>query len=333
MWLCRPGMAENPCEGGLDATVMDASKAVEPFVPAADPAIDCFYVYPTVSDVVALNAPRVVDDKLRGVARAQAARFSEVCRVFAPVYRQITLTGISTGHYGDVGPRGIAEGDVKTAWEEYLANDNDGRGVVLIGHSQGARTLTGLLADEIEDDPAALDRLVSAVLVGGDVTVPAGQETGGSFTDVMACRTPGQLGCVIAYSAFLAPPPADSYFARTPEPGREVLCTDPTVLAGQPGQLDAYLPTQALAGAGLSTAVPGVATGFAAYPGQLRAECRSEGGANYLQVSAVPGSAFTPADGPLGARWGLHNGDVNLALGDLVEAVRQQAAAYEAGGA
>ena len=331
LWLCRPGLPANPCEGGLDATLQDGKSTVEAFTPAREPKIDCFYVYPTVSKAIALNAPMAVDADLVATVRAQAARFSSECRVFAPVYRQITSSAIFQGRYEDANARGIAERDVQAAWKDYLANDNDGRGVVLIGHSQGARTLTALLAKNIEKDAGARDRLVSALLIGGDVTVAAGKDVGGSFTDVPACRTPGQAGCVVAYSSFLAPPPADSFFGRTKEVGREVVCVDPTKIAGGDGSLHPYLPSDKLSPKALSaTAVPGLTTGFAAYPGQLKAECRKEGGASFLQVAAVPGSKLPVADGPLGPRWGLHNGDVNLALGDLVDVVRKQAATYAA---
>lgn len=332
LWLCRPGLPANPCEGGLDATLVDGKNTVEPFTPAPDPKIDCFYVYPTVSKAIALNAPLAVDADLVATARAQVARFSSVCRVFAPVYRQITTSAIFQGRYEDANGRGIAERDVQTAWKDYLANDNNGRGVVLIGHSQGARTLTALLAKNIEKDAGARDRLVSALLIGGDVTVATGKDVGGSFTDVPACRTPGQAGCVVAYSSFLAPPPADSFFGRAKQAGREVVCVDPTKIAGGDGSLHPYVPTDKLSpGAPSATAVPGLTTGFAAYPGQLTAQCRKEGGASYLQIAAVPGSTLSVADGPLGPRWGLHNSDVNLALGDLVDVVSKQAATYAAG--
>ena len=43
--------------------------------------------------------------------------------------------------------------DVKAAWEHYLAYNNVGRGVVLIGHSQGSGLLTRLIASEIDGKP------------------------------------------------------------------------------------------------------------------------------------------------------------------------------------
>jgi pimeloyl-ACP methyl ester carboxylesterase len=310
LWLCRPGLPDNPCEGELDATV---AGAVEAFAPAADPPIDCFYVYPTVSRVTSINAPLEVDENLRSTVRAQAARFGEVCRVYAPVYRQITVSAIFTGHYEDAGPRAMAERDVELAWRDYLAHHNDGRGVVLIGHSQGARTLTALLAKRIEPDPVARELLVSALLLGGDVTVAAGEDVGGSFAAVPACREPAQTGCVVAYSAYGEQPPADAVFGRTAEAGREVLCVDPSRLAGRDGGLRPYLPAP---------------TGFTAYPGDLRGECRRANGVSYLHVERLPDAQLPVPESPLGPRWGLHNGEVNLTLGDLVEVVRQQAEAF-----
>ena len=38
--------------------------------------------------------------------------------------------------------------DVRAAWHDYLAHYNDGSGVVLIDHSEGAFLLRDLLADE-----------------------------------------------------------------------------------------------------------------------------------------------------------------------------------------
>jgi hypothetical protein len=49
-WACRPE-AEGACTAGLDAVVLaaDGTTTPQPFVPAADPPIDWFYAYPTVS--------------------------------------------------------------------------------------------------------------------------------------------------------------------------------------------------------------------------------------------------------------------------------------------
>jgi hypothetical protein len=51
VWLCRPGLRDNPCEANLTTTVVRSTGAtsVQRAAPAKNPPIDCFYVYPTIS--------------------------------------------------------------------------------------------------------------------------------------------------------------------------------------------------------------------------------------------------------------------------------------------
>jgi hypothetical protein len=188
VWLCRPGQASNPCALSLDTSVVaaDGAVTVERAPPAAAPPIDCFYVYPTVSAQGEVNADRSVDPELVDIAEAQAARFSSVCRVFAPVYRQVTVVGL-------ISPSAaagfeLAYADVRDAWADYLARDNQGRGVVLIGHSQGAGLLTRLVCERIDGDPAARAKLVSALILGSAVRVPEGANVGGDFATSATLR-------------------------------------------------------------------------------------------------------------------------------------------------
>jgi hypothetical protein len=216
VWLCRPELADNPCESDLTTTLMsaDGSSTVEAAAPAEDPPIDCFYVYPTVSGQQTENASLDIDPEEKAVALQQASRFSQVCKVYAPMYRQLTLSTIGKPGGASVGARALAYGDVLSAWQDYLAHYNDGRGVVLIGHSQGTGMLTQLITSEIDPNPDVLRHLVSALLIGGNVTVAAGEDVGGDFQNIPACRSAGETGCVVAYSAFNEPPPADSAFGR-----------------------------------------------------------------------------------------------------------------------
>lgn len=293
-----------------------------PFVPAAAPKADCFYVYPTVSQAPGDNAPRTATPEVVATVHAQAALFSSVCRVFAPAYQQVTSRALLSGRYFDPAIQTIAYDDVRRAWQDYLAHDNDGRPFVLLGHSQGSLQLTRLLKEEIEPDDAVRVRLLSALLIGSNVTVATGGDVGGSFTRIPACRHAGQKGCVIAYSSFAAVPPSYSLFGRSTSTDIDVLCTDPTVLAGAPDRAHPYVP----AGRVTTGAKALAGTGFVAYPAGIRVSCKTAAGATWLQVSPVAGSAVPPFQAALGPAWGLHVADVSLALGDLVEAVRRQVA-------
>lgn len=330
LWLCEPEQDGDPCDGELPtaAVAFDGSVAQEPFAPAAPAPVDCLSIYPTVSSAPGANAPLEADADVVSTVRAQAARFAEVCELHVPVYRQLTRGSILSGEFFAPGPRDIAYADVLAAWQDLVARD-DSRGIVLVGHSQGAMMLTRLIAEQVSGRPELEQRLVSALLIGGNVSVPQGQDAGGDTGDVPVCREPGQTGCVVAYSSFLDTPPEGSFFGRAAA-GRQVVCTDPTLLAGGDGTLHPYLPTALLSpGLGAAAPVPAQTEAvFVTYRDSARAACREEGGASFLQVTPVPGAPLPTPDQPLGPAWGLHIADVNLALGDLVEVVRRQAAAW-----
>ena len=331
-WLCRPGMAADPCTVSTAARSIAASGAgtTQPAARAGARPVDCFYVYPTVSGAPGLNAPIASTASTRAVATQQASRYAPVCRVFAPIYPQLTVGGLSRfGPAQDVAVDKAYAG-VRAAWREYLAKDNHGRGVILIGHSQGSGMLRRLIAEEIDPKAKARALLVAAHLLGGDITVKDGSDRGGDFRNVPACTRGSQTGCVVAYSSYLHTPPNPTIFGRTPssfknifggdhKPGVHVLCTDPTKLAGDPGVLSPYFRV-------------GGTPAWVTYPDRYRAACRSDGGAYRLQVTPLGGAADTRpiVTESLGPIWGLHLYDVNMALGDLVTAAKTEAAAWRA---
>lgn len=314
------------------ATVVSAageSKVVRS-APATDSPIDCFYVYPTVSTEKSGNSDLVVGADERAVAIAQASRFSQVCKVYAPMYRQATLAAILGG--ADAKPdRAMAYNDVLAAWNDYLANYNHGRGVVLIGHSQGTFMLTQLAANEIDSKPTVRRLLVSALLLGGNVTVPTGKDVGGSFQHIPACQAADQTGCVVAYSAFLSDPPSASLFGRTTAAGSSVLCVNPAGFDKTDGALDPYFPSgTSLLGGGLKGLPTDLGTPWVSYPSLWRAHCEKRDGASWLQIDDArnAGDGRPTLTQSLGDSWGLHLVDMNIAYGNLVALVRTQAGAW-----
>ena len=333
MWLCKPDEPGDPCLGSLDSTAIgpDGSKPVAKVAPAADPKIDCFYVYPTVSQQTTPNANLAIEPAEVGVAIAQAARYSQVCRVFAPMYRQGTIASIATRSANSAA---IAFQSLLAGWKDYLARYNHGRGIVLIGHSQGAFVLEQLIAKYIEPDASLRSRIVSAILLGGNVNVPVGKDVGGTFKHLGACRLADQTGCVIAYSSFDHAPPPNSLFGRSRIPGQQVLCTNPAALGGGSAPIDPYFPTRRLNSVVSFVSQPGVSTSWVNYPDLFTAKCEDTGGASWLQIDDVrkPGDNRPQLVDAIGPSWGLHIYDGNIALGNLVDAVRSEAAAYAAKG-
>lgn len=349
-WLCRPGRAD-ACAADETATVVqaDGSESVESW--AADPnaPVDCFYVYPTVSMEPTPNSDMVPGPGEMRVVQGQIARFASKCRVYAPMYRQVTLSALASFLSGKpvAADRALAYNDVRDAWNEYLAHDNHGRGVVLIGHSQGSLVLTALIQNEIEGKPVE-KQIVSAILAGTSLQVPAGKDVGGDFKHMTLCHSASQTGCAITFASFRAnvPPPTGARFGQGKGEGVAAACVNPAALSGGKGALKAYLPSGRV---GLSPQPPvewvkrqkNPATPFVTPPGLLSGECVSNEHGAYLAVTVNADPKDPRTDDIIGdvvlggqvqANWGLHLIDMNLPMGNLVEIVDAQSKAWLARG-
>ncbi len=327
VWLCRPGMAADPCTSSLQTEVVLASGARSLITPSVASAskFDCFYAYPTVSHETTLNSDLAVQKAEIATAIAQASPFSTVCRVWAPMYRQFTLfalqklltQGVSAN---DLAVLNTAYESLKSGFEDYLTHYNEGRPIIFIGHSQGASLLVSLLKQLVDGNPALRSRLVLAIILGANVVVADGSREGGSFSHIPVCSSNGEAGCVIAYSSFPSQPPATSFFGRPGQgvsllsgqlatTGVHVACVNPAALGGGSAALDPFFPTEGL-----------IAVPWVEYPDLYAARCETGGGANYLQVTKISGASDRRpvVTEPSGPDWGYHDYDINLALGNLL---------------
>jgi hypothetical protein len=338
MWLCRPGLEHNYCHDDLTATEVapDGSQRVIAHNAAKHPAFDCFYVYPTV-DLSAEpgnhNDFSVIKNELDPLLN-QGARFNQLCAVYAPLYRQVTIGSFRASNSAQL--LDVAYSDVLDAFKQYMANDNHRRPVVLIGHSQGTQMLTRLMKEEFDRSAQLRRRLISALLIGGGgLYVPQEKTVGGTFQHIPVCTKPAQTGCVIGYNSFLADqPPAPGAFFGTAPPGMEAICANPAALGGGKGTFKASYAPDVVRLAGLEHLLPGINTPFVVHHELYSGECVQRNGFHYLAISANP----KPGDqrqmlllgaGALGGpNFGLHFADYNFSLGDLIDIVRKQAKAH-----
>ena len=320
-WLCRPG-AHDACDIDETATVVAADGKLTKETWKADPnaPIDCFYVYPTVSTDPGDYSDMNPDPAETNVVKQQFGRFASTCKPYAPMYRQITLVGLRKALANPATPLpwgdGVQYKDVRDAWNYYLEHDNKGRGVVLIGHSQGSFILIDLIRREIDGKPIQ-SKLVSAILMG----------TVASFRSTV-------------------PPPANTLFGKVTEPNMVAACTNPAALAGGSGELHAYRSNNGRTITGTTKPKPWVTpevaidTPFVSTPGLLSAKYTSNDDASgYLEITVngnPPGPRVNDIVGDLGvganvlANWSLHLVDVNLAMGNLVDIVAAESKAYAA---
>jgi hypothetical protein len=328
-WVCSPLQDSDACRPVSGLVVgPDGGQRTADLAVTTNPAFDCFYVYPTTSRQSSINADLSVDNDVRGVVHAQAAPFSSVCRVFAPVYRQLTVhaidvgvANINNGTYNDQAAADVAYGGVLDAWRTYMAEANKGRGFVLIGDSQGTFMLKRLLHDEIEPRAHTRRQVVSAILLGGSVLAGTGGDTASP-----PCTKAGQVGCVIAYEPFPAgsPPGSDALFAQAPRAGQHLLCVDPAALTGGTGKVDTITSP---GNAGVRTHAQ-----FAVLPDALPVQCRRAGSYDYLAVGPAGSGDGRPLNQwlqrNLNPGWGYHGIDMGLAQGSLLRILAAQAAAY-----
>jgi hypothetical protein len=340
-WLCRPDKADNLCrtsDQGTTVVKADGTNWVEQWRPTSLPLVDCFYVYGTVSQDPGLNADfNPLEEP--GVVELQAARFGSACRVFVPLYRQVTATALTNGTAGDPRAFAVAYGDVLDSFREYLAHHNHGRGFVLIGHSQGQVMLNALLKREIEPDPQLRSRLVSAYLAGAAMQVQPGTDTGSDFTTPVCSRF-AQTGCLVpwgTYRSTIPPGPLGLYGRDDLAHGLEAACVNPAALADPLAGPDDKRWATPYFGTGdgpvsgdpwVDRAFGTVSTPFVKTPRFVETECVSRPGYHYLEAT-IHGDPADPRVDDIGGDFvvpdrvtpdmgGLHLQDINIVLGDLI---------------
>ena len=352
VWLCQPGQAPDPCAGNPAVSAVTASGTVTPAArpsSAAASKFDCFYVNPTSSltQTPTGNTGLAVTQLDRYIATEEAAPFSQVCDVWSPQYRSQTFPTVLKGLAGDEdlmrSTFAVAYNTMLPAWQWFLAHTGS-KPIILIGDSQGAAILIHLISAQLDHQPPVLRRLVAAILVGGNLQVPAGKIIGSTFTNVPLCTSATETGCAIAFSSYSSQPPANSVFGRpgqgtslqsqeTAKAGQQVACVNPAALGGGTGDLDPYLLTASQIG--LKEPVP---TPWVTYPGLYSATCEQGGGATWLQVTSLARTSHTrpvvtedilPGAADTGPAWGYHGYEYNLALGSLLDDVAGEEAAWQ----
>ena len=339
-WICKPGQADDLCAGTIDGKSNPApGEESQPlgYTRPDDAPVDCFYLYPTQSEQEGPNANLDKDPPIRRVVVQQARMFSSVCDVYAPMYRQVTLQGRQDSHNDAVE---TAYQSAKAAFEDYLANYNDGRGFIMLGHSQGSAHTARLIQELVDTDPELRERFVGAIAPGANIAVPIGEAVGGLFENVPACTEVGEYGCVIAFSTYSEFPGQQAAFSRLDNgywiypqerfsaDSYEAACTDPARLDGGDGTLLPLVNFDYLTGVPKNgeTAAP-----WSSQPDYYQVECKRQAGAHWLNISKVglPGDSRPDLGALVADGSNYHVPEVNLAEGNLLTIAQLQTDSYE----
>jgi len=132
---------------------------------------DVFFIHPT-TDVTGFKGNASLDSKMVNKEtdnfpiKYQASVFNESCKVYAPRYRQAVLNNFYKRNSESAKEAfDTAYADVKQAFEYYLKNYNNGRPIIIAGHSQGSMHAQRLLKEFFDGQPLQ-KQLVEAYIIG-----------------------------------------------------------------------------------------------------------------------------------------------------------------------
>lgn len=167
-----------------------------------DQLADVFFIHPTTfttnNENHAMNAS--IHDSLlnaktdNGSILFQSSVFNNSSRVFAPRYRQAHLSAFYLKKDSDEAAFEIAYSDLKNAFEYYLKHYNNGRPIIIAGHSQGAKMSEFLLRDYFENKPL-MNQLVVAYILGWPVPE-------NYYAKIPFCNNALQTGCICSWRTY-----------------------------------------------------------------------------------------------------------------------------------
>jgi hypothetical protein len=159
--------------------------------------VDVFYIYPTTYLIGKSWNADIGDSALNrrtdnGALKLQATAFNGSCKVYAPRYRQAVLRTFFKNEPEAKKALETAYYDVRHAFKYYLDHYNNGRPIIIAGHSQGAHHAAALLREFFDGKPLR-EKLVAAYVIG----MPIGCDT---FKTIPPCSAPGETGCFLGWN-------------------------------------------------------------------------------------------------------------------------------------
>ena len=303
LWLARPDSrghrSADDASGLMPEGWVDPPSS--PSAPASRAAV--FFVQTTTSfasphwnDSLSQRDGRARDRLFLGL---QASAFNR-SQVWAPLYRQAVIGAFLTASPAARQAIDVAYGDVRQAFDAFVAAQPPEQPIVLAGHNQGALLVQRLLRDRVAGRPL-VKRIVAVYAIGWPVSLAEAQSGG---LGLPACTAVDEAGCLMSWLSFAEPAqPAQLGAAMrnigpiADKPSRPpYVCTNPLTGGAAP---------DAPALANVGTLMPNaVMTGGSIVKGLVPARCNAQGLLIIGQPLdlggyVLPGNNYTAYDIPL----------------------------------
>ena len=167
-----------------------------------DKAVDVFLICPTVDVTSPANAMEITDKLKSGFLYAldlEKGIYADTGRLFSPYYRQMSINAYTLSGEERAAAEKLAYGDVSAAFRWYLEHENNGRGLILAGFSQGAQMCLELLKEYFGGDGARAkalrEQLITVYAIGWRVT----EEMTDAYPQIVPARGETDLGSVVCF--------------------------------------------------------------------------------------------------------------------------------------
>ena len=167
-----------------------------------DKPVDVFLICPTVDIESETNSPEINDKLRESFAYAldlEKGIYEETGRLFSPYYRQMSINAyrLPEEEFGQA--ESIAYRDISDAFRWYLDNENDGRGLILAGFSQGSEMCLKLLEEYFGTESAEVEalrgQLITVYAIGWRVT----EEMTEQYPQIVPASGEDDIGTVVAF--------------------------------------------------------------------------------------------------------------------------------------
>ena len=167
-----------------------------------DKNVDVFLICPTVDTKSETNSFDL-NDKLKAsfvnALDMEKGIYEETGRLFSPYYRQMSLNAYKLSEEEQAKAREIAYSDISAAFRWYLDNENDGRGFILAGFSQGSQMCLELLKEYFGGNAAEAkqlsENLIAVYSIGWSVTAELTSE----YPQIVPAKCETDTGVVVSF--------------------------------------------------------------------------------------------------------------------------------------